>query len=163
MCFLKNLIKIDAMRKQCKRKVWKLVDPISYAINGACVTQQSDLARLRLRELSSLEMMVKGKGGIREWAELVDVNNLCQMMAKNGIGPEALPYCELAENELLVAKDRFEKTGKMGLSGVGINAIREVIEFADLQQKSIPRSTFEKMIDKTLANLRNKGRGVKEA
>ena len=146
---------IKVMKKKCKRKVYGLVNPITYAIAGACVTPKHELDRLRLRELTSLEAIAKGRGGIREWAELVDVHNLVETMAENGIGPEALESCAIAQESLINAKERFEKTGKMGLDGVGINAMRDVIEYANLQQQSISRSQFEEMIRKTLMKLRN--------
>lgn len=150
------------MKKQCKRKLYPLVNPITVAISGACITPQHDLAKLRTRELLALDNMVHGKGGLRDWAELVDVNNMAEVMAENGIGPEVLPYCAVAEKALIEAQERFKKTKKWGLSAVGIQAIKEVIEYAHLQQSSIARSEFEKMIDKTLAKIRNKGRGVYE-
>jgi hypothetical protein len=37
----------------------------------------------------------------------------------------------------------------MGLSGEGIKAVRDLIEYADLQQSSISRSEFERYIKKT--------------
>jgi hypothetical protein len=44
---------------------------------------------------------------------------------------------------------------RMGLNGIGIQAIRDLLEYADLQQQSIPRSEFEKMIKKTKDNIRS--------
>jgi hypothetical protein len=38
----------------------------------------------------------------------------------------------------------------MGLSGEGIQAVRDLIEYADLQQSSISRSEFERYIQKTI-------------
>jgi hypothetical protein len=37
----------------------------------------------------------------------------------------------------------------MGLSGEGIQSVRDLIQYADLQQSSIARSEFEKYIQKT--------------
>jgi hypothetical protein len=37
----------------------------------------------------------------------------------------------------------------MGLSGEGIQSIRDLIQYADLQQSSISRSEFERYIKKT--------------
>jgi bacterioferritin (cytochrome b1) len=44
---------------------------------------------------------------------------------------------------------RFQGSGKMGLDGLGIQALRELIEYADLQQSSVSRSEFEKYVQKT--------------
>jgi hypothetical protein len=50
----------------------------------------------------------------------------------------------------------------MGLSGEGIQAVRDLIEYADLQQSSIPRSDFEKYIQKTKDYIRSNGNLVVE-
>ena len=148
------------MKKQCKRKVYRLVNPIDCAIMGARLIDDKSLKQLRAREFSSLESMVSGTGTRRDWQDLVDCMNLCQMMAMNGIGPEALECCTIAEQELLKAAHRYEKTMKMGLSGVGITAMRDVIEYAQLQQSSISRSVFEEMIDKTINHIRSRSKEV---
>jgi hypothetical protein len=84
------------------------------------------------------------------------------MMGKAGIGPEVLPYCKEAQNELLKAAERYQSTKKMGLSGVGIKAIKDVWEFHDLQRTSIPRSEYEKMIQKTANYIKSHGKDVVE-
>lgn len=147
MAFLESLIKI--MRKTTKRKRWALINPIEHAISGASLVGRDSLDKLRLSELAALDAMIRGKGTVTDWRTLVDVLNLTEMMARQGIGPEALETCELAQNELHKAALRYESTKKMGLSGIGIQSIRDLLEYADLQQQSISRSEFEKMIQKT--------------
>ena len=83
-------------------------------------------------------------------------------MGKSGIGPEVLPYCEVVQQALLEAADRYQKTGKMGLSGVGITKVKELWEYHDLQRTSIARSEYEKMIRKTANYIRSKGNNVVE-
>lgn len=81
--------------------------------------------------------------------------NLCETLGKEGIGPEALPYCKTAEVELIAAARRFQSTQRMGLSGPGITAMREVIEYHDAQRSSISRSEYEKMIRLTKARVQS--------
>lgn len=83
-------------------------------------------------------------------------------MGRAGVGPEVLPVCEKAQKALHEAALRFQKTGKLGLSGEGIQACRDLIEFADLQQSSIARSEFEKYIQKTKDYIRSHGKQVIE-
>lgn len=138
------------MRKKVKRKMWALLDPIAHAITGASVTERDKLDKLRLLEYSALEAMTKGNGTITDWRTLVDVLNLSEMMARNGIGKEeVMPICQKAQDALHQAAERYQKTLSMGLSGEGIQYIRELIQYADLQQSSISRSDFEKYIQKT--------------
>ena len=138
------------MRKRTKRKVWALIDPTQHAIIGASITHREKLDKLRMLEYSALEAMTKGHGTVTDWRTLVDVLNLSEMMARNGIGKdEVMPICQKAQDALHQAAERYQSTLKMGLSGEGIQAIRDLIEYADLQQSSISRSEFERYIKKT--------------
>jgi hypothetical protein len=150
------------MRKQTKRKFWKLIDPIRHAILGAGITQNHLLDKLRLTELAALDAMTKGMGTISDWQELTDMMNISEVMAMEGIGPEALPYCKQAQDALEQAALRYQRTMSMGLSGTGINALREVFEYHDLQRRSIPRSVYEKMIIKTRQRIQSKAAEVVE-
>jgi hypothetical protein len=138
------------MRKKTKRKVWALIDPIQHGIIGAAITQRDKLDKLRMLEYSALDAITKGQGTIHDWRTLVDVLNLSETMARNGIGKdEVLPVCEKAQKALHEAALRFQSTKRMGLSGEGIQGIRDLIQYADLQQSSISRSEFERYIQKT--------------
>ena len=151
------------MRKRTKRKQqWMLVNPINHALLGAAITQTHLLDKLRLRELAAIEAMSKGMGTIVEWQELADMMNICEVMATQGIGPEALPHCEQAQEALTEAARRYEKTKRMGLSGLGLKAIREVYEYHDLQRSSVPRSVYEQMIVKTRNRIKSKSKEVVE-
>ena len=136
-------------RKKTKRKHWNLIDNVTHAIVGAAITPRQTLDKLRFMEYSALEAITKGNGTIQDWRTLVDVLNLSEVMAKAGIGPEVLPICEKAQEGLHKAAMRFQETGKMGLDGSSISVIRDLIEYADLQQGSISRSEFEKYVQKT--------------
>ena len=136
-------------RKRTKRKTWALLDPIQHAVIGAAITPRQTLDKLRFLEYTALDAITKGMGTIQDWRTLVDVLNLSEVMAKNGIGPEVLPVCAKAQEALHKAALRYEETKKMCLDGPGNQAIRELIEYADLQQASISRSDFEKYVKKT--------------
>jgi len=148
------------MRKQTRRKIWKLIDPVRHAILGAGITQDHLLDKLRLTELAALDAMTKGLGTVQDWQELVDMMNISECMAMEGIGPEVLPYCKQAQNALERAALRYQETYRMGLCGEGIKALREVFEYHDLQRKSIPRSTYEKMIIKTKQRIQSRAKEV---
>jgi len=150
------------MRKRTKRKVWNLIDPVAHGIIGAAITQRDKLDKLRMLEYSALDSMTKGSGTVTDWRTLVDILNLSEMMGKNGIGPEVLPICEKAQESLHKAAMRYQDTMRMGLDGQGIKAIRDLIEYADLQQSSISRSEFEKYIQKTKNYIKSNGEKVVE-
>ena len=150
------------MRKKTKRKVWALLDPCAHAIVGAAITQREKLDKLRLLEYSALDAITKGSGTVQDWRTLVDVLNLSETMARGGIGVEVLPVCEKAQKSLHKAAMRYQETMRMGLDGEGIKAIRDLIEYADLQQSSISRSEFERYIQKTKDYIKSHGDKVVE-
>jgi hypothetical protein len=151
------------MRKRTKRKIWSTqINTITHALTGAAITERDKLDKLRLMEYSALDAMVKGSGTISDWRTLVDVLNLSEMMGKSGVGPEVLSICQIAQDSLHKAALRYQETMQMGLDGVGIKAIRELLEYADLQQGSIARSEFEKYIQKTKHYIRSNGNLVVE-
>lgn len=150
------------MKKQCKRKIYQLVNPIGHAMVGAAITPRSLLDKLRLTEWSALEAMTKGQGTVQDWRTLVDVLNLAEMFGRQGIGPEVLPICEKAQDGLHKAAMRFQETKKMGLDGLTIDNLRHLIEYADLQQASVPRSEFERLVQKTRNYIKGNGNRVVE-
>jgi hypothetical protein len=156
------LFLVETMRKRTKRKMWNLIDPITHAIVGASITHREKLDKLRMMEYSALEAITKGNGTIHDWRTLVDVLNLSETMGRAGVGPEVLPICEKAQASLHKAAERYGTTMRIVLDGEGIQACRDLIEYADLQQSSIPRSEFEKYIQKTKDYIRSHGDKVVE-
>jgi hypothetical protein len=142
------------MRKRTVRKVWAKVNPIEHAISGATITPRHLLDKLLVRELASLDDFTHGRAHINQWADMSRVVNLCETMARDGIGAEALDAFQKAQETLLEAAVRFEKTGRMGLSGLGIQALRDCIEYHDLQRSSIHRSEYERLIKLTAARVK---------
>ena len=143
------------MRKKCRRKVWALLNPIQHAIDGAGITPRETLNTLLIRELASLDAFTKGSARMAEWSDMVNVNNLAQTLAGMGVGREALQDCHDAEQALIDAAGRFERTGKMGLTGPAIKAMRDMLEYHDLQRQSVPRSKYEEAIRLVTAQVRS--------
>ena len=151
------------MRKRTKRKIWALIDPITHAIVGASITHRERLDKLRMMEYSALESITKGNGTIHDWRTLVDVLNLSETMARHNIGKdEVLPVCQKAQEALHQAAERYQRTMTLGLTGEGIQAVRDLLEYADLQQSSISRADFEKYIQKTRDYIKSNGNLVVE-
>ena len=149
------------MRKRCRRRVWSTnINPIAHAIAGACITDTGSLNELRKNELKALENMKAGTAGVQDWQILVDMMNISEMMGRNGIGPEVLDHCEIANEALHRAAKRYEATKRMGLTGEGLRALGDIMEYHDLQRPSISRSKYEKMIEKTRNYLKGHGKYV---
>lgn len=147
----------DMSRKKCIRKHWNVApgfNPVLHAIAGACVTNKKTLDALTMRILSALEAMTHGNGTLADFRELVDLVNVCETAGLSGLGPEVLPWCAQADDALKEAASRYETTRVFGLSGSGIQAIRELVEYHRLQILSVARSEYEALVKKTADRLR---------
>lgn len=142
------------MRKRCIRKVYQPVNPIALAMSGAAITPAAILDKLRMKELSSIESFRTGTASREDWKACADMLNLCETMAKEGIGREAKAACETAQAALERAHDRHQATGKYGVDGPGLQALRDLYEWHDAQRQAIPRSQYERLITLTAERLR---------
>lgn len=142
-------------RKQCRRKHYPLVNPIITAIEGAAISADNLLDRLRLVELSALDAFTTGRATVADWKSIADLLNVAETMARYGVGPEVLEACERVQDGLSEARERHERTGRMGLSGPAIQAVRDLIEYHDLQRTSISRGEYERLIQKTRDRIRS--------
>lgn len=150
------------MKKRTKRKIYASEDtnPVLVALMGASMVDEESLNKLRFGELSAIESISKGNGTLWEYRLLADMLNICERMAENGIGPEALGACEAFNEELAGMAERYEKTQKMGFTGQGLQLAREVFEYHDIQRQSVTRSQYERMIKKTNDYIRSNGHRV---
>ena len=144
------------MKKRTRRKHWGLSNPITLAISGATITSEGYLDKVRLIELSAIEAFAKGQAGPREFRDLCDLLNVAETMgSKMGIGPEAVPACAAAQEALVQARERYDKTGSLALTAQGLTALRDLYEFHDLQRTSVDRSTYERAIEITANRIRS--------
>lgn len=143
------------MKKRCKRKVWSLVNPISHAIEGAAISDRKLLDSLLLRELDAVNNFANGSADLDDWNALCSMNNIAETLAETGVGAEALAACKAVEAALIDAAERYQRIGKMGLTGLGLKAVKDCVEYHDLQRSSIPRSQYEKAIKLTKDRVRS--------
>lgn len=150
------------MRKRTRRKHYALVNPITYAIEGACVATGPALDKLRLLELAAIESFAKGRATLTEWRDMNDMLNLAETMSRHGIGVEVLEACAKVQQVLIESAKRYQSTGKMGITGPGLQALRELYEYHDLQRTSISRAEYERMIGITTNRIKGRAPEVVE-
>jgi hypothetical protein len=63
---------------------------------------------------------------------------------------------KIAEMHLLDAKDRFDRLGKMGTTGLGLQAMKDLLEYHELQRTSVSRSVYESHIKRVTDMIRSK-------
>lgn len=149
------------MRKRTRRRHYSLVNPIAMAVLGASYTSQDVLNEVRIRNLSAIEAFATGKATVHDWRTVADMLNVSETMAKGGIGPEVLEACAAVDAALSDCYHRHERTGKLGMTGPQLVAMRELHEFHDLQIQSITRAEFEGWIKKTADRIRSAHPDVK--
>jgi hypothetical protein len=148
-------------RKRCNRRKYALVNPIEFAITGACVTSDKALQALSFRELAAIDAFRTGKARAQEWCDLADMLNIAETLSREGIGPEAMPDVEAAQKALAEAHERHHIEGRaLLLRGPELQALRDAWEFHDLQRRSIPRATYERAIELTHRRIQSAGPGV---
>lgn len=141
------------MRKRTRRKVYPLINPVEYAIAGAAVIPQRELDPLRLRELAAIEAFRNGTAGVQDWHDVAALLNLCESMARDGVGTEALETCAAAQAALVEAAHRFQRTRKMGTTGIGLQSFRDLFQYHDLQRQVVARSQYEQAIEKAVKRV----------
>lgn len=149
-------------RKRCIRKHYALVNPISHAIQGASITNDAALNKLRLMELSALESFHTGAATADDWRTCADFLNVQETLCDMGVGPEAREPNELAQRALGAVQERSrDHGGRLVLTGPELQALREAYEFMDAQRTAIPRSQLEQAIRRTANRIRGAAPNVK--
>lgn len=151
------------MRKQTRRKVWKLINPLAHVLEGIVVTPESELDKLRMRELGAIEAFAKGHARMQEWHEIAAMLNIAEYLAIKGVGVEVAEVCRGVEAHLIEAAERYQKTRKMGLSGLGLQSLRDLYLAHDLQRQSINRGDYEKAIRAAMLHAQQNGNEIRPA
>lgn len=142
-------------RKHTRRRVYQLINPIMHALAGAAITDTASLDKVRMRELQALEAFRTGTAAKRDWDFMADMCNLCETMARRGVGPEALEPCLRAQEALGEAYRRHVEHGRIATSGPELQALRDVYQFHDLQRTSVSRAEYERAIRDTANRIRS--------
>lgn len=148
------------MRKHCKRRIYAKLNTIAYCLEGARPTAADQQEKLVMRELGSIENIVKGSASEIDWHDLNACLTICEELARANIGPEALPACEQARATLKDMAARWRDTGKMGVSGQGLQALRDLAEYHQLQRSSITRFVYETHLKKAINRTKSRAPGI---
>jgi hypothetical protein len=142
------------MKKRTRRKVYALINPITYVIEGVRVATDDALDQLRIRELSAIDNLTHGCATEVDFYNIKAMIGICRTMALGGIGIEAAEACKLASEYQAQDKQRFDLTGRMATTGPGLQAYRDVFEYHDLQRQSISRAEYERFIQAEIKKVK---------
>lgn len=144
------------MKKLCRRKHYALMNPVALAIEGACITPQDKLDKLRLMELAAIDALASQQGTLADLRTVTDMMNLAETMASIGIGPEATAPCATMQSAVESIMVRCQKWGMVHATPAEIEAMRDVFGWHDLQRQSIARSEYERAITLCGNRIRSK-------
>lgn len=144
------------MKKSTRRKIYPLVNPISFAIEGASLLSLKIQNKMRANELDALEACRTGKAGMQEWQDLNEMASLSEVMARAGVGVEVLAVSLAAQVHLKEANIRYKATGKMGFSGPGLTTLIDLQEYHDLQRQAVTHGQYWSFI-KVMMSLKTSG------
>jgi hypothetical protein len=150
------------MKKKTKRKTRWINNPLAFVLESIRPVNDDDLRKLLTVELACLDAFAKGHATLQDYVEIEFVCNLSETMAMAGVGPEVLETCQKAQAHLLDAANRFTATAKMGTTGLGLAAFRDLIEYHDLQRQAVTLGEYEGFIKKTKQRVKSKAPGVVE-
>lgn len=145
------------MRKRTRRKIYDTtICPVTHAIVGASITDEESLEILRKKERGSLEAFRTGVATKQDWNNINAVVQLAESMADANIGPEVMVHVKIAEMHLIDAQDRFNRIGKMGSTGPGLQSFQDILEYHELQRTAVSRSVYESHIKRVTDMIRSK-------
>lgn len=149
-------------RKRTKRRVWSLINPIDHAIKGARLIPEGTQDRVRIRELSAIEAFDKGYATVTEFQLMIDMCNLAEQLAREGVGPEVLQAVHTHEAALQAIARRRDENGGYTASKEDVAAFRDLHAYHDLQRQCVSQSAYEQAFDKAKRRILSRAPGVIE-
>jgi hypothetical protein len=143
-------------RKKTRRKVWKLINPVTMAVDGAALPDAKQLDHLRRAELSAIESFRTGSAVESDHEMMTVLAAISAVMAYEGIGIEVLPVAKRAWEYMAEAEQRFKGTGKFGITGPALQCLRDLYQYHDLQRTSVMRLQYEEAILKAKQLTQNR-------
>ena len=116
---------------------------------SAQITPDSELNLIKLKHLSALDEFEAGRADRGHWETLVDLCNVTGEFCNQGIGPEASPWVEIAQDGLIEARNVYK------LSDSCIEAIKELIDYQDIQMRCVSRHQFRQILKKLSDKIRS--------
>jgi hypothetical protein len=141
------------MRKQTKRKVWGLINPIQHAAYQASKLTQAEWVAQMVPVQTAVEQLLQGNWDKGEcWQPMFECLNRIESLTKlNRV--DALEFIGAAQNVYITALDRHEKTGAKAFKADEITTLREVVQvYGDLLGECTHRQ-FSDACTHTAANV----------
>lgn len=107
----------------------------------------AQIADLSLFGLVALQTITAGQAGEAELTDIAVMTNISRLLAERGYGTEALPDIITAQHAALAMRNRWERTGRVGLSGPELQDLRKLLTIHEQQLAlGIPSSELRGVI-----------------
>jgi hypothetical protein len=90
--------------------------------------REDEADRFRLAVLTSLDGIARGTGTAREWNTVVSALRHSHTLAHAGTGEEIMPALIAANDGMIRARERYERTGRMGFDGDALRDVRIALD-----------------------------------
>lgn len=93
----------------------------------------AQIADLSMFGLVALQAITSGRAGEAELTDIAVMSNITRLLAERGYGAEALPEIIAAQQAALSMRQRWERTGRVGLAGPELQALRTLMDIHEQQ------------------------------
>jgi hypothetical protein len=91
------------------------------------------IADLSLFGLIALQTITSGQAGEAELADIAVMSNIARLLAERGYGAEAVDDIAAGQQAALAMRQRWERTGRVGLAGPELQALRTLMQIHEQQ------------------------------
>lgn len=109
---------------------------------------------------TSIDALTGGYAEKNHFDTIVYALNIGSILAANGLGAEYTDLLDPAKNAMQRCKDRYLQSGKFGLDGDGLQAIREVAGLHEAQVALATQGELEAAIGYMHQQLEGKSKGA---
>ena len=114
-----------------------LQDNLGYVLTGVRPIEQSKLVNLKLKNHMALKAMTSGSAHRDDWQVLCAAFNMAAVLCDQSVGTEYLQLVKDGMKAHASCRRRFDVVGKLGYSGVELNAVNTAMEVHDAQLEAI--------------------------
>lgn len=135
------------MRKRTRRKVYEPVNPLALVMTRLSKLTREEINKLQAINHAAMHSLVHGNGTHDDWQIITSALNMCVVM-------DDMVYALSYSDELAAAIEahaecgvRFKLTGKLGYTGVQLNAVNLALEIHDRQLEQATVAEIEDAIN----------------
>jgi hypothetical protein len=145
------------MKKRTKRYQHKVIDrnAVFNAINLSKPISESAKSQLAIGINVALDAFAKGYAQKNHFDTLASTVDLAMMLSNTLFEGAYMAEINLARDAMIRCRERFAKTGKLGLDGEGYNAIKFAIQLHDEQLNNVTGAEVMKFMEKRAQHIRS--------